>query len=166
MTTPQLTASDLVGDFTSNGRLFTTHPLDRTQLEATIAIEQQSHSHPWSRQLFEDCLGSRQLCLLIQHQQTLVGFFVVSAAAGSAELLNIAVSPKWQRQGIAYGALAYLCKVLRNGYADTLYLEVRASNYGAIALYHQLEFVEVGMRPNYYPAATGREDAIIMACPF
>jgi len=45
----------------------------------------------------------------------------------------------------------------------TLWLEVRASNLGAIALYEQLEFNEVSVRRNYYPTAEGREDALIMA---
>ncbi|HBV40592.1 MAG TPA: ribosomal-protein-alanine N-acetyltransferase, partial [Erwinia sp.] len=45
----------------------------------------------------------------------------------------------------------------------TLWLEVRASNHAAIALYQQLDFNEVSVRRNYYPTAEGKEDAIIMA---
>ncbi|HBH66256.1 MAG TPA: ribosomal-protein-alanine N-acetyltransferase, partial [Erwinia persicina] len=46
----------------------------------------------------------------------------------------------------------------------TLWLEVRASNHAAIALYEQLDFNEVSIRRNYYPAADGgKEDAIMMA---
>jgi len=40
---------------------------------------------------------------------------------------------------------------------------VRASNQAAIQLYESLEFNQVSLRRNYYPTATGREDAIIMA---
>ncbi|MEQ4517391.1 MAG: ribosomal-protein-alanine N-acetyltransferase, partial [Pantoea agglomerans] len=32
-----------------------------------------------------------------------------------------------------------------------------------IALYEQLGFNQVSRRPNYYPTASGREDAILMA---
>jgi ribosomal-protein-alanine N-acetyltransferase len=46
---------------------------------------------------------------------------------------------------------------------QTLWLEVRASNRPAIALYEQLDFNEVSVRRNYYPTADGKEDAIIMA---
>ena len=45
----------------------------------------------------------------------------------------------------------------------TLWLEVRASNSPAIALYESLGFNEVTVRKNYYPAAQGKEDAVIMA---
>ena len=47
----------------------------------------------------------------------------------------------------------------------TLWLEVRASNVAAIALYESVGFNEATIRRNYYPTADGREDAIIMALP-
>ena len=46
----------------------------------------------------------------------------------------------------------------------TLWLEVRASNAAAIALYESLGFNEATIRRNYYPTADGHEDAIIMHC--
>jgi ribosomal protein S18 acetylase RimI-like enzyme len=42
-------------------------------------------------------------------------------------------------------------------------LEVRPSNQGAIALYKDEGFQEVGHRNSYYPARNGREDALILA---
>jgi ribosomal-protein-alanine N-acetyltransferase len=44
-----------------------------------------------------------------------------------------------------------------------MFLEVRASNASAIALYEKRGFAEVGLRRNYYPTAKGSEDAILMA---
>ena len=46
--------------------------------------------------------------------------------------------------------------------SDRIFLEVRPTNPGAIALYHSEGFNEIGRRPNYYPAKKGREDAIVM----
>jgi len=43
------------------------------------------------------------------------------------------------------------------------FLEVRASNAAAIAVYQALDFNELGIRRNYYDTATGREDAVMMA---
>jgi ribosomal-protein-alanine N-acetyltransferase len=43
-----------------------------------------------------------------------------------------------------------------------MYLEVRPSNAAARALYRAEGFAEVGLRRDYYPAAGGREDAVIM----
>ena len=47
--------------------------------------------------------------------------------------------------------------------ADTAYLEVRASNRAALALYEGEGFIEDGVRKDYYPAGSGREDALLMS---
>ena len=44
-----------------------------------------------------------------------------------------------------------------------MFLEVRPSNKHAIALYRSVGFEEVGIRPAYYQARWGREDAVILA---
>ena len=49
--------------------------------------------------------------------------------------------------------------------ADIMFLEVRPSNVQAVALYLDEGFCEVGTRRGYYPAAIGREDALVMRLP-
>ncbi|MDU5730757.1 MAG: hypothetical protein E6Z80_17880 [Citrobacter freundii] len=56
-------------------------------------------------------------------------------------------------------------KTFASNQGDRLWLEVRASNAAAIALYESLGFNEATIRRNYYPTADGHEDAIIMALP-
>ena len=46
--------------------------------------------------------------------------------------------------------------------ARSLLLEVRPSNAAAIRLYQRYGFERIGMRPGYYPAVGGREDALVM----
>ena len=48
--------------------------------------------------------------------------------------------------------------------ARRLHLEVRPSNRGALALYRRLGFRLVGVRPRYYQALNGRENAWLMRC--
>src|SRR5574339_397573 len=43
-----------------------------------------------------------------------------------------------------------------------VFLEVRPSNLHAIALYQSVGFAEVGRRRDYYQAAEGREDALVL----
>ncbi|MDO6570269.1 ribosomal protein S18-alanine N-acetyltransferase [Gilvimarinus sp. 2_MG-2023] len=162
MSTNKLGADALNTQLPLNGVYLQLRPLAADDIAAVLTIEQSVHSHPWSRQLFEDCLHSRQQCLLLCDQQTVVAYCVFSVAAGDAELLNIATAPQWQRRGLARLLLSYLLEQL-TCVADTLYLEVRQSNIKAIMLYQELGLAEVGIRPNYYPSAKGREDAIIMA---
>ena len=61
--------------------------------------------------------------------------------------------------------LEHLIETLETRGVLTLWLEVRASNHAAIALYESLGFNEATIRRNYYPTAEGREDAIVMALP-
>lgn len=137
-------------------------PLQPADIDAVVRLEASAHSHPWGSGLFRDCVDGRQMCVLAWLEQTLVGYFVVTVAGGDSELLNITVAPDFQGRGLGKGLLLHLAAKL-HPVADTLYLEVRASNSRAIGLYQSVGFSEVGVRPNYYPAARGREDAVIFA---
>lgn len=160
----KLSAESLSTQLKWGEQLLQLRPLTSSDLEAVHRIECSAHTHPWSRQLFEDCLNSHQHCLVLCLEQRIVCYCVISAAGGDAELLNITTAPQWQGRGLARLTLSYLQSRLK-AFADTLYLEVRKSNTRAINLYQELGFAELGIRANYYPADKGREDAIIMACP-
>lgn len=162
MTTP-VRAQDFTGTLTTPGGLrVQLSPLRAEDIDAVARLEASAHSHPWGAALFRDCVGGRQMCVLARVEGELAGYFVVTAAAGDSELLNITLAPAHQGRGLGKALLRHLAAVLQP-LADTLYLEVRASNARAIALYHSLGFSEVGIRPGYYPGARGREDAIIFA---
>ena len=77
--------------------------------------------------------------------------------------LNLTVRPARQRTGIGRALLANLTAWSRQRGDASLFLEVRASNLGARALYAAAGFEEVGLRCDYYPAAgLRREDAVVM----
>ncbi len=67
-----------------------------------------------------------------------------------ATLFNIAVDPDYQRQGLGRALLEHLIDELEKTRRATLWLEVRASNAAAIALYESLGFNEAMIRRNYY----------------
>ena len=136
--------------------------LEVTDLPVVMELERSAHSHPWRQYSFEDCLKGRQRCWLAENNQKLVGYVVITHAGGDAELLNIAVSPKYQRKGIGSTLLQHAIKCVA-GHADMLFLEVRVSNKNAIELYSKEGFFELGNRKNYYPTNNGHEDALLMA---
>ena len=74
-----------------------------------------------------------------------------------ATLFNIAVDPDYQRQGLGRALLEHLIDELEKRGVATLWLEVRASNAAAIALYESLGFNGATIRRNYYPTTDGRE---------
>lgn len=96
---------------------------------------------------------------------TLAAFAITQVVLDEATLFNIAVDPAFQRRGLGRELLEHLIRELETRDVFTLWLEVRASNVAAIALYESLGFNEATVRRNYYPTAEGREDAIIMALP-
>jgi [ribosomal protein S18]-alanine N-acetyltransferase len=136
--------------------------LSEQDLPAVMELERSVHSHPWRESSFVNCLTGRQRCWLAEHKQQLAGYVVITHAGGDAELLNIAVSPKYQRKGIGSLLLQHAVNCVV-GHADMLFLEVRVSNRKAIELYSKEGFFEVGNRKNYYPTLNGYEDALLMA---
>ena len=57
----------------------------------------------------------------------------------------------------------YAIRHARNRNAQSIFLEVRPSNEAAVMLYDSMGFNEIGIRNGYYPAQSGREDALVMA---
>lgn len=140
-------------------------PLTSHDLPTAFAIEKASHAFPWTESTFNSNQGERYLNLKLIHDDTPVAFAITQVVLDEATLFNIAVHPAYQRQGHGRHLLENLIETLEARGITTLWLEVRASNAKAIALYEQLGFNEVSLRRNYYPAASGREDAVIMALP-
>jgi ribosomal-protein-alanine N-acetyltransferase len=84
-------------------------------------------------------------------------------AVDEAHLLVIGVDRRHQGQG--HGARLLQCAMRASGAVGVrrMLLEVRASNAHAIAFYEEFGFERIGLRRGYYPAAIGREDALVMA---
>jgi ribosomal-protein-alanine N-acetyltransferase len=93
----------------------------------------------------------------------LIGYGVLSIAADEAHVLNICIDPFTQSRGLGRQLLRALVQLAGDRGAQRVFLEVRPSNTPALALYHSEGFNEIGRRPRYYPAAQGREDAVVMA---
>lgn len=137
-------------------------PLTVADLDTIIAIENRAYDFPWTIGIFRDCLRVGYCCWCYMIDGEICGYGVMSVAAGESHILNLTVSPEHQRQGIGEKLLKHFMQLARRHNADIVMLEVRPSNTGAIALYRKLGFNELGVRPNYYPAEHGREDALLL----
>ncbi|MDP1707831.1 MAG: ribosomal protein S18-alanine N-acetyltransferase [Gammaproteobacteria bacterium] len=138
-------------------------PMTAEDIEAVMAIELCAYEYPWSAGIFQDCLNVGYCCWVYKTEHALAGYAVMSVGAGEAHLLNLCVRTEWRRYGLGRRLLKHMLSIARGHHADTALLEVRPSNQAAISLYHAVGFNEVGMRKAYYPAANGKEDAIILA---
>jgi ribosomal-protein-alanine N-acetyltransferase len=137
-------------------------PLLTEDLDEVVPMERLAHAYPWTPGIFTDCIVSGYNCWVLEEQGAVIAYGIVQIAVGEAHLLNITVAPKRQGEGLGRRLLNDLIAVAR-GKADTLFLEVRPSNKTAVGLYLSMGFNEIGLRKNYYPAANGREDALMMA---
>ena len=125
-------------------------------------LEKSLYAFPWSVGNFRDSLTAGYECWTATHGETLIGYAVVMIALDEAHLLNIAVASEWQNQGIGRAFLHHLIEVARKATCQIIYLEVRPSNLAARHLYRAVGFQQIAIRPEYYPAVTGREDALFL----
>jgi len=131
-------------------------------LDTIIDIEQAAYAYPWSIGIFRDCLRADYCCRVIEGENCLLGYGIISIGAGESQLLNLCIREDYRNQGLGHRLLTYLIDIARKHNADSMFLEVRPSNHAALELYRQLGFNEVGIRPAYYPGKNGPDDAIIL----
>ncbi len=138
-------------------------PMSEDDIELVMDIEKRVYDFPWSETIFQDCLRVGYCCWVLERDQVLVSYGVMSVAVSESHILNLCVHPDYQSIGLGKILLAHLLELAQEHNANMTFLEVRPSNFAAIKLYLESGFDEIGMRRNYYPAKMGREDALIFA---
>lgn len=108
---------------------------------------------PWRADEFADLKKSG--CEIIASQN---GFIVYRATLDEAEIITIGVHPDARRTGIGIALIGVMVADLKKQGVKHIFLEVAADNAPARALYEQVGFVQVGVRPKYYDGI----DAIMM----
>ncbi|MGR7922439.1 ribosomal protein S18-alanine N-acetyltransferase [Zobellella denitrificans] len=139
--------------------------LTPADLDAMVALEQAAHLAPWSREQLADSLHGRYFSGALWQQEQLLGFFIADAVIDESTLMNICIAPLWQGQGLGRRLLEHWLEECRQRRLAMAWLEVRASNQTALALYRTAGFAKAGRRKDYYRAGEGREDAIVMQKP-
>ncbi len=131
-------------------------------LAAVCRIEPTIYSHPWTPGNFRDSLDAGHSAWVMEVAGEIAGYALVMMVLDEAHLLNISVAWPLQGQGLGRALLVHMIEISRHHKAANMFLEVRASNTKAIALYESMGFCEMGVRRNYYPTRQGREDAVLM----
>lgn len=139
-------------------------PMNAADLDAIVEIEAVSHLTPWTRGNFIGSLDAGHAASVMVEDGAVVAYAVVMPLPGEAELLNITVAPGARRSGLGRQLLERVLGAAHEQGAERMFLEVRASNLAARALYGRCGFVEVGLRKGYYAGIDNqREDAVLMA---
>lgn len=138
-------------------------PMQASDIDAIIRIESRAYAFGWNRNLFFSCLRDGYCNWVLAAHTVILGYGILSVAAGEAHVLNLCVAPEHQNRGYGRMLLTQLLASARDHATDRIFLEVRPSNPAAIHLYERFGFRQIGRRRAYYPAHGGREDALVMA---
>ena len=141
-------------------------PMREHDLAQIAAIEARAYEFPWTLGIFADCVRTGYCCWSSSLNARVIGYGIMAVAADEAHILNLCVDPVAQRRGYAQQMLEHLLGVAQRHCATIVFLEVRPSNHAARALYTRNGFDQIAVRRGYYPAARGREDALVLGKRF
>ena len=131
----------------------TFEPMHLNDLQQVLDIENQCFENPWSDTYFTISLKrprSYERFYVARRENTVVGYIVFNILHEEAHILNIAVPPACQRQGIGKYLLASALEMIQADNGREVFLEVAVSNLPAQYLYRQFGFRICGIRKNYY----------------
>ena len=133
-----------------------------SDLDELLHIQEQTQETEWTAAQFLEYIESEQ-CWVAMVDDAVAGFAIFTHVLDEAELLNIAVAPAFQRQGIALRLFKSVVRELKKGRINQCFLEVATLNHNAQRLYQKLGFEQVAIRKNYYQRKNGSiDDAIVM----
>lgn len=130
-------------------------------LEQVMEIENATFSVPWTETgFFTFLIREDTLFLVAEEKEEIMGYCGVVMVQDEGDITNVAVKEKVRKQGIGTQLLEHLLEKTKEQGVGKLFLEVRAGNKKAIALYKKMNFKEIGIRKEYYQDPV--EDAILM----
>lgn len=136
--------------------------MSHDDLKVVSDIERRSYEFPWSHGVFRDCLLAGYQCLVLVRENYVIGFGILTIAAGEAHILNLCVAPEFRARGYGERLLDELLYHARSAQVREIFLEVRPSNDTALRLYRKKGFHQIAARPAYYQSHEGREDAAVL----
>lgn len=138
-------------------------PAAESDIGDVAEIERSCFADPWSEESFARLVESPPaifLVALFPPNKGIAGYIIAFSVGEDAEVLNVAVDPRFRGKGLAGQMLdAVLIQLGARG-VRTAYLEVRESNAAALSLYRSRGFTEIGRRPKYYRRPV--EDALVL----
>lgn len=134
---------------------------------AVIAkLHAQGFYRGWPVQDFAAYIAGRDTPVYVacDAKRKVAGFAMIRLAADEAELITIAVDPRWRKKGVGVALLRAVFDDLLMTPARRLFLEVAADNPAALRLYGKMGFAKVAERKGYYERADGQPaTAIVMS---
>ena len=123
-------------------------PMTADHLDEIAALERVCFPDPWSRQMLAEELDNALSAFLValDSEGKVAGYAGLQVILDEGTVTNIAVRPDCRKQGVASQLLQVFLNFAQGNRLAFLTLEVRASNYDAIALFGSRGFRSVGRR--------------------
>jgi ribosomal-protein-alanine N-acetyltransferase len=130
-----------------------------------LEIEHLSFPTPWSKTLFLKEYHSQHSKIFLARypyleQKKVLGYICTWFVCGEVHILNLACHPHFRRNRVATNLLEHCLSFSFQKGVKKAFLEVRACNHEAQALYAHYGFKPIGLRKGYY--SDTHEDAIVM----
>jgi len=141
---------------------FIVRPVCTDDISQILEIENNTFSSPFSQSALEAQLNPENHIFLCAADQSgrVAGYVGMMYVLDEGYINNVAVRPEYRKQGIGFALITGLINECAQKGLSFASLEVRESNYPAIALYSKCSFELAGKRKNYYTKP--KEDALIM----
>ena len=135
--------------------------MNKDHVSQIARLEAQCFSDPWSeKSIASELENPLSLWLVAEENGQVYGYVGSQTVLDESDMMNVAVDPRFRRQGIARALIETLIAELAKMGSRCLRLEVRVSNENARALYARMGFQQLGLRKNYYH--NPKEDALIL----
>ncbi len=141
-------------------------PAETRDAKDLARIHGQSFYRGWPTADFQSFLEDRNTPAYIacDAKRRIAGFALIRTVADEAELLTIAVEPRWRGKGVGRALMEAAFADLMMSPARRMFLEVDEQNHAAIRLYERLGFSTISSRKGYYPRPDGSAaTALVMA---
>lgn len=137
-------------------------PMTQAHVAEVSAIERTVFTTPWTAEMFRQevkgIFGSKATVAVDANK--VVGYQVAWFIEEEVHLVNLAVTPAYQKRRIGTLLLNELIEEALQDSKAIITLEVRASNLSAQEFYRRFFFRSIGLRKGYY--SDNREDAMLM----
>lgn len=137
-------------------------PASLADVAQIARLELRAFSDAWTEPQLIDSLSQAGAVGLVAQEEDdiLVGHLIGRTVVDEGEILTLAVAPERRRRGIAAQLLIQAMELMASQGVGRVWLEVRASNEAAQALYRDHGFTPAGRRRGYYREPV--EDALVL----
>ena len=153
----------MAGEQLSIAAIGTIREATPSDLSSIIALEGRCFQFPWPDEAFKQELKNSWSTTEVVARRcgAIVAFIVYWIVEDELHLLDIAVEPNLQGQGLGHSLMEYLERLCELDELTFITLEVRVGNEAAIRLYRKMGYDVIHRRKRYY--VDNGEDALVMA---